>query len=80
MKTKTRIHEIIKTISANMPSGMLHSKPDGSFDIMQSQVADWIASELVADPEFLQSVFNKAREYETITFEPESKTWKGKNS
>jgi hypothetical protein len=79
MKTKTKIHEIINRVASDMPKGISHSQPGQPFDIMKSDVADWIAAELAADPEFLQAVFSRANEYGAIVFNQESQTWGGKN-
>ena len=48
--------------------------PDGQgFHIEQSKVCDW----LVAQPEFRQLCFNLAKKWGAISYDLESRTWRG---
>ena len=58
--------------AAQMPA-LRHWSPNGGFDIMQSEVVDW----LVAQKEIRQWLFNIVKNAGAITFDIETRTWRG---
>ena len=50
-----------------------HSIPGREFDIMKSEVMDWI----MAQPEIREYVFTKVTNFGSITFNNSTKTWQG---
>ena len=60
------------SIAAKMPP-RYHTVPGQDFDIFKSEMIKW----LVAQPEVLQYLFDKAKEY--CEYDPISRKWRGKN-
>ena len=58
--------------ASRMPA-LCHWPKEGGFDIMRSEVCDW----LVAQPEVRQWVFNVCKWHGAITYDMESRTWRG---
>jgi hypothetical protein len=56
-----------------MPA-LQHSQPGEHFDIERSAAAKW----LVDQPDVLQWVFDAVRNRKLIVFNPETRTWRGK--
>lgn len=52
---------------------LVHSREDEIFDITRSEAARWIANQ----PEVMQKIFDTARYHKAITYDPESRRWKG---
>ena len=50
-----------------------HSTNNDSFDIMKSQVAEWLCSQ----PEIRQKIFNMAHNKNAIVYDPATRMWKG---
>ncbi len=60
---------------ATMPP-LPHSQPDGSFDLMESEVLEWIVSR----PEVRQWLFAKLNAEGAIVFDPATRKWKGERA
>jgi hypothetical protein len=59
--------------ASRMPP-LVHWPDDGSgFHIERSKVCDW----LVAQPEIRQEVFNWCKRHGVITYDTETRTWRG---
>lgn len=52
---------------------LIHSKKGETFNIAESEVAKWIASQ----PDIMQKIFDTARYHGVIEFDPETGTWQG---
>lgn len=61
-------------VACKMPA--LRHKTDKAFDISKSEVVDWLS----AQPEIRQALFDRYHDSGCILFDPDSKTWKGKDS
>lgn len=55
-----------------MPA-LRHSVPGEEFDILDSEAAEWLASQ----PEIRQYLFDKAKQLGLIRYDRESGTWSG---
>lgn len=64
-------------VASNMPAGLKHwpDAPD-LYDPAKSEVIKW----LIGQPEVLQYLFFKCTTAKAIVFDPETKTWRGKDS
>jgi hypothetical protein len=60
-------------VASNMPP-LAHFTPMG-FDIMRSQAVAW----LIKQPEIRQWLWNRLRDTGVITYDVETKTWRGVN-
>ena len=58
----------------NMPP-LYHTLPDGQFDIMKSEVVNY----LVRIPEIRQKIFDMAMNHGVIQYDPYTRIWKGVN-
>ena len=61
-----------KTRACEMPE-LRHSVPGEEFDVMRSEVAEWLCSL----PEVRQRVFDRAKDARLIVYDGESGTWRG---
>jgi len=62
----------LPNVTRRMPE-LIHSVPSLPFDVMQSDVCDW----LMKQPEIRRWVFDIVRGRKLIVFNPERGTWKG---
>jgi hypothetical protein len=62
--------------AASVMPQLSHSIEGAEFDIRQSEVVQW----LINQPEILQAAFEWYRSIGAIVFDPETKTWKGRDS
>ena len=60
------------SVASKMPP-RYHTLPNRKFDIFESEVIKW----LLAQPEILQYLFNKAKEY--CVYDPVTGKWRGKD-
>lgn len=60
------------SVARKMPP-LYHSLPGENFDIFKSEVIKW----LVSQPEILQYLFDKAKEY--CEYDPVTEKWRGKD-
>jgi len=59
--------------AANMPPRIHWPRHRCDFDIMRSEAVQW----LIAQPEIRQWIFNMVKHAGAITFDIESRTWRG---
>ena len=60
------------SVARKMPP-LYHSLPGQKFDIFKSEVIKW----LISQPEILQYLFDKAKEY--CVYNPDTQKWSGKD-
>jgi hypothetical protein len=61
--------------ACQMPSGQRHQS-GATYDVRSSEIVRW----LVSQPVILQDLFNKVSKTGAIVFDPESRTWSGRDN
>jgi hypothetical protein len=74
MKTKKITRKISKaSLKARQMPPLPHSTKNQSFNINNSQAAQWLSRQ----PEILNAIFQYYKEQEAIIYDPDTGTWSG---